>query len=223
MCKGRSAHCLHRPWTGERHLFCCWPERRSHLCTWKHVDAGAICTARYGRSALITQGLGISTWGPGARETRMLAEARARVMRHVWTRIVFYPSSTPRHQHWGQGISRQTWSCVQRGALGAFSRKHCNYPCPRPRHDGRVRRVAADEEPWAEVRTLADETWFVECALDAAMARVAARQVCITCPNMDSLSAGPGAHVLICICAHNNFICVKMRFAPFSGTLIVLL
>jgi len=35
----------------------------------------------------------------------------------------------------------------------------------------------ADAQPWAEVRTLAHETWFVECALDAAMARVAARQV----------------------------------------------
>jgi len=35
----------------------------------------------------------------------------------------------------------------------------------------------ADVQPWAEVRALAHETWFVECALDAAMARVAARQV----------------------------------------------
>jgi len=35
----------------------------------------------------------------------------------------------------------------------------------------------ADAQPWAEVRALAHETWFVECALDAAMARVAARQV----------------------------------------------
>ena len=36
---------------------------------------------------------------------------------------------------------------------------------------------AADEEPWSEVRGLADEAWFVDVDVDTAMARVAARQV----------------------------------------------
>ena len=38
-------------------------------------------------------------------------------------------------------------------------------------------RHATDEEPWAEVRGLADEAWFVDVDVDTAMARVAARQV----------------------------------------------
>ncbi len=81
-------------------------------------------------------------------------------------------------------------------------------------------RVAADEEPWAEVRTLADETWFMECALDAAMARVAARQVCIPCPYMDSLSAGPGALLPVCVSAHNNLLCVKNAWKVYRPFLV---
>ncbi|KAK9845962.1 hypothetical protein WJX81_007012 [Elliptochloris bilobata] len=39
-----------------------------------------------------------------------------------------------------------------------------------------------DEEPWAEVRELANEAWFVDVPLDQAMARVALRQVAIGVP-----------------------------------------
>lgn len=46
-------------------------------------------------------------------------------------------------------------------------------PCP-------LMCVHVDEEPWSELKGLADEAWFISCDIDTAMERVVARQVTLS-------------------------------------------
>lgn len=39
--------------------------------------------------------------------------------------------------------------------------------------------MCTEEPPWASLQQLFDETWFVDCEVDTAMARVFARQTAI--------------------------------------------